>query len=162
MNKRIQNLVFFFKIKNILKILVLLIMFNVFAQNLHAQIYASCTHRDVYKYNESSDDFEYVFGYDENSMFKINEKYTMFEHTTPDMSSSYYVSENEYDEKTKTLSMDVTSDVGNKYYFVFDIDDNEIRVLFTRDGVLQLLVYKVKLFWTEDNPKNSQAQGKRG
>lgn len=50
-----------------------------------AQIYASCTHRDYYMYDKNTEEFEYITGYDESSMFKINTKLTMFEHTTPDM-----------------------------------------------------------------------------
>lgn len=36
-------------------------------------------------YDKNTEEFEYITGYDESSMFKINTKLTMFEHTTPDM-----------------------------------------------------------------------------
>ena len=97
-----------------------------------------------------TEELEHQSGYDENSMFKINIELTMFEHTTPDISSSYYVSNSEYDEDEETLSMDVVSDVGNSYIYIFDIDDKQIRVLFKRDGVVQLLIFTVKKFWTAD------------
>ncbi len=83
-------------------------------------------------------------------MFKLNAKMTMFEHTTPEMSSSYYVSDSEYDENEKSLTMNVVSDVGNIYLYIFDMDDNKIKVLFKREDVMQVLVFTVKKFWTEE------------
>lgn len=148
--KKKQSSRYPFKQKCVLNRVILFFALCLFSNMSQAQIYASCTHRDYYKYNEATEDFEYMNGYDENSMFKINAKLTMFEHTTPDMSSSYYVSESEYDENEKTLTMDVVSDVGNNYRYIFDMDDNKIRVLFKRDGVVQLLVFTVKKFWTEE------------
>lgn len=148
--KKKQSSRYPFKQKGVLNRVILFFALCLFSNMSQAQIYASCTHRDYYKYNEATEDFEYMNGYDENSMFKINAQLTMFEHTTPDMSSSYYVSESEYDENEKTLTMDVVSDVGNNYRYIFDMDDNKIRVLFKRDGVVQLLVFTVKKFWTEE------------
>jgi hypothetical protein len=72
----------------------------------------------------------------------------MFEHTTPDMSSSYYISESEYNEEEEILSLVVVSDVGNDYIYVLDISNDIIRVIFKQDEVLQLLVFNVKKFWS--------------
>lgn len=114
------------------------------------QIYASCTHRDYYMYDKNTEEFEYITGYDESSMFKINTKLTMFEHTTPDMTSSYFVSESEFNEEGNTLTMYVTSDVGNEYLYVFDLEDNEIIVLFKSDETPALLKFSVKKYWTDE------------
>ena len=114
-----------------------------------AQYYFSTTHRDYYKYNDLTEDFDKVSGYDENSMFKINENLTMFEHITPNMTSTYYVTNSSFDEDDGQLSLNVTSDVGNEYLYIFDINDNEIRVLFL-DGSNQILVFQVKKFWTKE------------
>jgi len=120
------------------------------AKMSQAQIFASCTHRDYFTYNQYTEEFEYQSGYDENSMFKINTNLTMFEHTTPDISSTYYVSKSEFDESTGTLSLEVVSDVGNEYHYTFDIDDDEIRVIYKRDGDIKLLRFTVKKFWKVD------------
>ena len=140
-----QSSRFPFKQKGVLNRVIFFFALCLLSNMSQAQIYASCTHRDYYKYNETTEELEYL-----NSMFKVNAKLTMFEHTTPDMSSSYYVSESGYDEDEKTLTMDVVSDVGNNYRYIFDMDDNKIRVLFKRDGVVQLLIFTVKKFWTEE------------
>ena len=83
-------------------------------------------------------------------MFKINTKLTMFEHTTSDISSTYYVSSSEYDEEEQTMSMDVVSDVGNKYHYTFDIKNDVVRVLYERNGDIYMIVFEVKKFWTEE------------
>ena len=137
-------------LKGISKCIILLFSLCLFTNTVQAQIYESCTHRDYYKYNDATEELEYLNGYDENSMFKINAKLTMFEHTTPGMSSSYYVSESDYDEDEKTLTLDVVSAVGNNYRCIFDMDENKIKFLFKRDGVVQLLIFTVKKFWTEE------------
>ena len=101
-------------------------------------------------YDKNTEEFEYITGYDESSMFKINTKLTMFEHTTPDMTSSYFVSESEFNEEGNTLTMYVTSDVGNEYLYVFDLEDNEIIVLFKSDETPALLKFSVKKYWTDE------------
>ena len=136
------------KQSSLYKIMMFLLFCLSISTNTQAQIYATCTHRDYYKWNDTTKEFEYLNGYDENSMFKINKKLTMFEHTTPDMSSSYYISESEYNEEEEILSLVVVSDVGNDYIYVFDISNDTIRVIFKQDEVLQLLVFNVKKFWS--------------
>ncbi len=64
------------------------------------------------------------------------------------MSSSYYISESEYNEEEEILSLVVVSDVGNDYIYVFDISNDTIKVIFKQDEVLQLLVFTVKKFWS--------------
>ena len=132
------------------KIMIFLLFCLCISTNIQAQIYATCTHRDYYKWNDSTKEFEYLNGYDENSMFKINNKLSMFEHTTPDMSSSYYISESEYNEEDEILTLVVVSDVGNNYIYVFDISNNTIKVIFQQDEVMQLLVFTVKKFWSDN------------
>lgn len=116
----------------------------------HAQIYVSCTHRDYYTYNETEEDLEYEGGYDENSMFEINKELTMFKHTTPTMTSAYYASSSDYDEEDNTLSMDVTSDVGNSYVYIFDFKSNSVKILYNKDDAITLIVFTVKKWWIKE------------
>lgn len=137
-------------LNGISKCIILFLSFCLFANVLQAQIYASCTHRTILKYDTDEEEFEYQSGYDENSMFKINAKLTMFEHTTPTISSTYYVSSSNYDENEQTLTMNVVSDVGNNYMYVFDIKNDVVRVLSEQDGNVYMIVFTVKKFWTEE------------
>lgn len=145
-----QGLFLPFKMKGIAKCVVSFFAVFLFANAVQAQIYASCTHRDYYAYNEATEDFEYQNGYDENSLYKINSQWTMFDHTTPSISSSYYVSSSEYNEEENVLVMNVVSDVGNKYLYSFDFGENKVRILFNDGDGLQLIVFTVKKFWTEE------------
>lgn len=46
--------------------------------------------------------------------------------------------------------MYVASDVGNEYLYVFDLEDNEIIVLFKSDETPALLKFSVKKYWTDE------------
>jgi len=145
-----QKLTHTILLNGLLKRIILLFSFCLFVNVVQAQIYASCTHRTILKYDTDEEDFEYQSGYDENSMFKINENITMFEHTTPTLSSTYYASSSNYDEDEQTLTMDVMSDVGNSYLYIFDINNSVIKVLYEQNEDLFMIVFTVKKFWTEE------------
>lgn len=75
----------------------------------------------------------------------MNEAETMFTHTTETMKSSYYVTGREYDSEYDVYTYLVTSDVGNKYYYIFDLKNKEIRALIKDENDnLQLLRFYVK------------------
>lgn len=117
---------------------------------MNAQIYVSCTHRDYYTYSEYDEDFKYDSGYDENSMFEINKEQTMFKHTTPTISSAYYVSSSHYDENDEILYLEVVSDVGNNYLYMFDAKNNLVKVLYEVDNETKLIVFTIKKIWTKE------------
>lgn len=137
-------------LNDITKCVILLFSLCLFSNTIQAQIYASCTHRTILKYDTDEGGFVYQSGYDENSMFKINAKLTMFDHTTPTISSTYYASSSNYDEDEQTLTMNVVSDVGNNYLYVFDIKNDVVRVLSEQDEGVYMIVFTVKRFWTEE------------
>lgn len=74
----------------------------------------------------------------------MNESETMFTHTIESMQSTYYVSEREYDSENDVWTYNVTSDVGNKYLYIFDPKNKEVRALYVRDGKTMLLTFYVK------------------
>lgn len=111
----------------------------------------SCDSREVCYWNDKTQVFEDCTKNDENSRFKINKGFTMFEHTTADISSAYYVSKFEHDNVNDVDVYDVTSDVGNKYTYIFDTKYSEIRIVGTSsDGGSYLVRFHIKATWTED------------
>jgi hypothetical protein len=75
----------------------------------------------------------------------MNENETLFKHTTETISSTYYVQSKEYDKKNDVYTYFVTSDVGNKYYYVFDLKNKEIKALLVGDrGKMQLVRFYIK------------------
>lgn len=126
------------------KTLFLLATFISLGINAIAQTSFSCHYREYCYWNDYTEEFGNCEGYDESSLFVMNDNETMFTHTIESMKSTYYVQEREYDSEKELWFYTVTSDVGNKYIYVFDPKNKEIRALFTRDGKTALLRFYVK------------------
>ena len=129
------------KIKHLLIIAVL--MATTFT--VKAQVSFSCYHREYCSWIDALEDFESdCSGYDEASLFVMNEDETMFTHTTETMKSTYYVKDKDYDENNDVWTYNVVSDAGNKYYYIFDPKNKEIRVLSEADDYNTLIRFYVK------------------
>jgi len=74
----------------------------------------------------------------------MNEAETVFTHTTETIKSSYFVKSSEYDKENDVYTYFVTSDVGNDYYYIFDIKNKEVRILITKEDTIELLRFYVK------------------
>ena len=109
-----------------------------------AQTSFSCSYRTYCDWNEEKEIFEDCEGYDESSLFVMNASETMFTHTIETMKSTYYVDSKEYDEVNDVYTYDVTSDVGNKYYYIFDPVNKQVRAVFLSDGKTIMLTFTVK------------------
>jgi hypothetical protein len=112
--------------------------------NVYSQTSFSCTAREYCIWDEYSKEFVDCERYAENSLFVVNANETIITHTIDDMQSSYYVTSREYDEKKDVWSYYVTSDVGNKYLYVFDPKNKQIRTLLSKDDKTILLIFRVK------------------
>ena len=128
-----------------IKHLLLMVAFLAMTFTAKAQVSFSCWHRESCAWNDELDNFETeCTGYDEASLFVMNEAETMFTHTTENIKSTYYVNKKEYDEVNDVYTYEVTSDVGNKYYYIFDPKNKEIRVLADADDYNTLIRFYVK------------------
>jgi hypothetical protein len=74
----------------------------------------------------------------------MNEAETVFTHTTETIKSSYFVKSSEYDKENDVYTYNVTSDVGNDYYYIFDLKNKEVRILITKEDTIELLRFYVK------------------
>jgi hypothetical protein len=129
---------------NMKKIILILTLALIGLTNLNAQISFSCTYRQYCTWNEYTEEFEDCEGYEESSLFVMNANETMFTHTIETMKSTYYVDSKEYDKKNDVWSYNVTSDVGNKYIYIFDPKNKEIRALYITDDKTMMIVFSVK------------------
>ena len=133
------------------KLNVLLFFLAAFIANVaFAQTNISCYHRDVCLWNDDSKDFDDCEGYDENSLFVINAAETMFEHTTPTMSSAYFIKEKVQDPETGVWMLSVTSDVGNEYLYFLDFEADEIRIAAETSGEMVMIMFKIKKTWSKE------------
>lgn len=127
--------------KTLLVLIILLIHFSG-----KAQISFSCYFREYCTWNEYTEEFGDCEGFEESSLFVMNENETMITHTTENGKSTYYVNDKRYDSKNEVWFYYVTSDVGNKYLYVFDPDNNEIRVVVLSDLKTLIVFYTKAIF----------------
>lgn len=123
------------------------IFFTIFIiglNKLEAQVSFSCTYRQYCYWNGNSEKYEDCEGYEESSLFVMNKAETMFTHTIETLKSTYYIDSKEYDKKNDVYTYNVTSDVGNKYYYIFDPKNKEVRAVFTKENKIVLLRFAVK------------------
>jgi hypothetical protein len=111
---------------------------------VYSQVSFSCTYREYCDWNNYTKKFENCEGYEESSLFVMNEAETVFTHTTETIKSSYFVKSSEYDKENDVYTYNVTSDVGNDYYYIFDLKNKEVRILITKEDTIELLRFYVK------------------
>ncbi|MCX6159194.1 MAG: hypothetical protein NTY74_14535 [Ignavibacteriae bacterium] len=126
------------------KLIIVIAFILICVTNIRAQVSFSCYYREYCKWNEYSKEFEDCKGFEESSLFVMNKGETMFTHTIETMKSTYYVNEREYNNEKEVWTYYVTSDVGNKYYYVFDPKNKEVRALVSKDGETMLIRFFVK------------------
>lgn len=108
----------------------------------------SCSTREYCDWDSVSATFVNCQPKDESSLFKLNADQTIFEHTTEDLKSAYYVSKHEHDSVNDVEIYDVTSDVGNIYTFIVDTVYSEIRILGTSGADIYMLRFHIKSTWS--------------
>ena len=126
------------------KAILILIFTLILVINLKSQTSISCYYREYCKWNEYTKEFGKCEGYEESSLFVMNSNETMFTHTIESMKSTYYVNERKYDSEKELWSYYVTSDVGNKYIYVFDPKNKEVRAFYIKDNETMLIRFYVK------------------
>lgn len=126
------------------KLIFFLIITIMSIPSLNAQTSFSCSYREYCDWNATTEKFENCEGYEESSLFVMNEAQTMFTHTIATMKSTYFINSKEYDAKTNNYIYDVTSDVGNKYYYMFDVSSKTVTALIIKDGKTTFLTFTVK------------------
>ena len=128
-----------------IKHLLILAAFMAIAFTAKAQVSFSCYYREYCAWNDALETYESdCNGYEEASLFVMNKEETMFTHTTESIKSTYYVQSKDYDETNEVWTYDVVSDVGNKYYYIFDPKNNEIRALAEKDDYNTMIRFLVK------------------
>lgn len=131
--------------KKILILLLLQVIGVLGVCDLNAQVSFSTTYRQYCYWDDVFEEFSNCNGYNDNSLFVMNDNETMFTHITEYQTSTYYVKGKEYDAVNDLFQYDVVSDIGNSYFYIFDPKNKEIRVLFfDDDDDLVLLTFTVK------------------
>lgn len=115
------------------KLLTLVLLFSVTV--LSAQVTITTEGSMYCDYNTETEEFENCEEYSEYvSRFVLNDEETIFIHTTSDMVSTYYIDEVDHKIDKNIYIYYVTSDVGNEYIFVIDIEQNVFKILSTENN----------------------------
>ena len=127
-------------------------------------MYFSADYFKVCKWNGYTQKFDDCSKKEESSLFTLNAEQTMFHHTTPTMKSSYYVTSQDYDEKTEMWTYKVKSDVGNDYVFLINLKDDALNILGKTSGEnaqTYLITHHLKNTWKDgdDEPSASSESG---
>ena len=112
--------------------------------DVKAQTSFSIYYNEYCVWNEGNQLYENCKGHQENSLFILNKNETMFTHTTETIKSTYYIKSTEYNKEKEFWLYHVISDVGNKYVYIFDIKNKEIKAVGLNDGKMKLVTFLIK------------------
>jgi hypothetical protein len=100
-----------------------------------SQTSISCEYKEQCQWNQYEGNwYDCGNSYEDNSLFVMNKDETMFTHTTSEIKSTYYVKKARYtqeDQENGFFAYDVVSDAGNEYYFIFDLENKEVKGVST-------------------------------
>jgi len=87
---------------------------------------------------------------DGGTLFEFNSELTQFKHTTETITSTYFVSDWEYDEEELLYTMKVTSDVGNEYEVLIDGINECICFFKWVDEQYVMVRHAIKSSWVKE------------
>jgi len=100
----------------------------------------SCNLKEFCDWNEYKDTWEDDCNpFEYNCLFVMNKDETMFVHTTATMKSTYYVKEKLSGEDNQ-FTYEVVSDVGNEYYYIFDVKNEEVKAITEDENGNSILI----------------------
>ena len=123
---------------------IFLVLTFILVAKINAQVSFSCNYTQVCYWNSTSKEYTNCSGSESNCLFAFNKEFTMFTHTTEEMKSTYYITSSEYDQSKEIWFYYTTSDVGNKYLFIVDPKNKQIRTLPLKEGADYIIAYTIK------------------
>lgn len=119
--------------------------------SVFAQMNISTDLRQDGIYNTETEEWEILSTNDEElTFFEFNKEFTMFKHTTPTMTSAYLIKSHEENKELEQFELSIVSDVGNKYFMIIDVKNENVRFIYEREGSLLMVHHRIKRVWFED------------
>lgn len=115
-----------------------------------AQLSISTHKRIDAKWSDYKNSWTVINENENATLFEFNVEMTMFKHTTSNIVSTYYIKSSSYDESKKKYELSIISDVGNKYTMIIDVENSNIRFVYTRDGITYAVQHNIKNSWKND------------
>ncbi len=131
----------------------LFLVFITLSIRAQSTLHMSTSYKQICYWNPSASLFDKCGTNDEYpSLFTLNGDETMFTHTTKDIKSSYYISKRDYISSCSCYSYAVTSDVGNKYTFIVDLEKDAVKILSSGhkdENDDYDIIFTIKSHWKE-------------
>ena len=107
---------------------------------LNGQTSFSCTFRQYCYWNDNIKIYQNCKGYEENSIFVVSKDENSFTHVIENMKTTFTVKQRQYDKETDIWTYHASTAEGNKYTYIFDPRNKEIRFVPDKDEktVMQL------------------------
>lgn len=137
------------KMKNLL-----ITLFLIFGSilSIQAQMNISTNFRTDAIWDKINEEWKSIASDDEElTFFVFNKDFTMFKHTTAKVQSAYMIKSQKHDEEKNRYEFDVVSDVGNDYYMIFDIKNNNVRFIYERDDDMLMVQHDIKNVWFDED-----------
>ncbi|WP_343605424.1 hypothetical protein [Fluviicola sp.] len=115
-----------------------------------AQLNISTNYRQDAVWNDEKSEWEVLSTDEDGTLFEFNKELTTFHHTTPGISSDYFITKYEYDDKEIKYTMTVKSDAGNEYEMIIDGINNCVCFFYWRDNRYYLVRHTIKNTWINE------------
>lgn len=131
--------------------LIIISLLTFMSINVSAQMYISTNFRQYGMWDEEKIGWT-VISTDEEELtfFEFNKDFTMFKHTTYNITSAYIIKSQKYDEENEVFEYDIISDVGNTYLMIYDTRRENVRFIYEREENLYMVQHTIKKVWFEE------------
>lgn len=112
-----------------------------------AQLNISTELRQDGTWNTTTEAWDIYATDDSGTLFEFNKELTQFKHTTASITSTYYITEWDYNEEEVKYTMKVKSDVGNEYEMIIDGINNCVCFFYWDEETYVLVRHTIKTSW---------------
>lgn len=112
-----------------------------------SQLGISTNYRQDGTWNESTEKWDISSTDDSGTLFEFNKDLTMFKHTTATITSNYYITKWDYDDKEAKYTMTVKSDAGNEYEMIIDGINNCVAFFYWKGDTYYLVRHTIQNSW---------------
>ena len=131
--------------------LIIISLLTFMSINVSAQMYISTNFRQYGMWDEEKIGWTVISTDEEDlTFFEFNKDFTMFKHTTYNITSAYIIKSQKYDEENEVFEYDIISDVGNTYLMIYDTRRENVRFIYEREENLYMVQHTIKKVWFEE------------
>jgi hypothetical protein len=131
-----------------MKRLILTLLIFAITLRSYCQLNISTDTRSVYVWDTQKNDFVLTVSEDLSTLLEFNKEFTMFKHTTKNITSTYYIKGDAFNKEVKAREFNIVSDVGNKYILFIKTNENKIVFLGNYDdGTPYYIDMHIKRLW---------------